>query len=382
MLRRLLMIISFVIIAAVLTVPVSANTLHEYQQQNYDIKSRIDNMLREKKETEKEISLLEQMKEHLDFQEERQEQMQQKMQLDLKNIEEVSLSIDIQLEELKLEYARSVEKLKCRLKSMYENSTVSMLDLLFQSKNLMDFLERIDLMRSMAKANRTLIEKIRILKRDIEFKSEMKEQEIALTSSMIVEQGKKIERIRASRSGLVEDIRGKSLEIQQLEREIDRLNAKSKELESLIKQLQSQQKYVGGEMAWPLPSCHSVASPFGMRLHPILGKYKMHTGIDIGGTYGASIVAANDGTVIYAGWQDGYGYTVIIDHGVLDGKGITTLYAHCSSIAVRSGQGVKKEQIIAKVGSTGLSTGPHLHFEIRENGVPVNPINNKYLKKN
>ena len=101
----------------------------------------------------------------------------------------------------------------------------------------------------------------------------------------------------------------------------------------------------------------------------------MHTGIDISASQGSSIVAANSGTVIMAGWQNGYGNTVVVDHG----GGITTLYAHCSKLLVGVGKKVKAGDTIAKVGSTGMSTGPHLHFEVRKNGSTTDPI--KYVTK-
>ncbi len=100
----------------------------------------------------------------------------------------------------------------------------------------------------------------------------------------------------------------------------------------------------------------------------------MHTGIDIAADYGSSVIAANKGLVIIANWQGGYGNTVVIDHG----GGITTLYAHCSRIFVSSGDTIQDGAVIAKVGSTGLSTGPHLHFEMRIDGLPVDPLN--YVK--
>jgi murein DD-endopeptidase MepM/ murein hydrolase activator NlpD len=123
-------------------------------------------------------------------------------------------------------------------------------------------------------------------------------------------------------------------------------------------------------MIWPAPSSHNITSYYGNRFHPVLKKYKMHTGIDIGAPSGSSVIAANKGVVIVAGWQSGYGNTVIIDHG----GGIATLYAHCSRLLVSTGQSVDSGSVIAKVGSTGLSTGPHLHFEVRKNGATVNPL--------
>ena len=140
----------------------------------------------------------------------------------------------------------------------------------------------------------------------------------------------------------------------------------------------STSKYTGGIMTWPLPNYYTITSPYGNRLHPILKKYKLHTGIDIAGSgcNGKNIVAAAAGKVITAGWLSGYGYTVMIDHG----GGVVTLYAHSQKLLVKVGQQVKAGEKIALVGSTGNSTGPHLHFEVRLNGKYVNPIG-EYLKQ-
>ncbi len=116
-----------------------------------------------------------------------------------------------------------------------------------------------------------------------------------------------------------------------------------------------------------------ISSPYGMRTHPITGEYKMHSGVDItaGGINNEPIYAAQSGEVIFAGTKGGYGNYIIVDHG----KGITTCYAHCNSIGVSVGQQVKQGQVIGKVGSTGASTGPHLHFEVRIDGATTNPMN-------
>ncbi|MGQ9523304.1 MAG: murein hydrolase activator EnvC family protein [Armatimonadota bacterium] len=119
-----------------------------------------------------------------------------------------------------------------------------------------------------------------------------------------------------------------------------------------------------------LPVRGSISSRFGMRRHPILGTYRMHTGVDIAAAYGSPIQASAAGVVVHSGWLGGYGKTVIIDHG----GGISTLYGHCSRLVVSQGEHVEQGQTIAYVGSTGFSTGPHLHFERRRDGVPVNPL--------
>ena len=118
-----------------------------------------------------------------------------------------------------------------------------------------------------------------------------------------------------------------------------------------------------------------ITSPFGWRTHPIFNSRSFHSGIDIGGPNYGEIRASNSGKVIYSGWYGGYGKVVIIEHGLVNGKPITTLYAHMSTILVSNGQKVTKGQVIGKEGTTGYSTGPHCHFEVRVNGQPNNPLN-------
>jgi murein DD-endopeptidase MepM/ murein hydrolase activator NlpD len=123
-----------------------------------------------------------------------------------------------------------------------------------------------------------------------------------------------------------------------------------------------------GQMILPCPG--EITSGFGWRVHPVLGYERFHSGLDIGADYGTIISAADRGMVIFAGWYGGYGNAVIIDHG----GGLTTLYAHTSELYVTEGQEVQRGQAIAAVGSTGLSTGPHLHFEVRREGDPTDPV--------
>lgn len=120
-------------------------------------------------------------------------------------------------------------------------------------------------------------------------------------------------------------------------------------------------------MIWPLSG--PITSEYGWRTHPIYGNARYHSGIDIGGDYGMNIYAADSGTVTYSGWISGYGNTVIIDHG----NGVSTLYGHNQSLTVNVGQNISQGDVIAHCGSTGNSTGPHCHFEVRVNGEPTNP---------
>ncbi len=159
-----------------------------------------------------------------------------------------------------------------------------------------------------------------------------------------------------------------------LEAALAALEAESKRIEAELARLQRSRgglRYRGkwsGKLLRPCPG--RITSGFGMRFHPILHRWRMHTGVDISAPYGTPIRAADNGLVVYAGWRGGYGKCVIIDHG----SGIATLYAHMSTILVSRGQTVRRGQVIGRVGSTGLSTGPHLHFEVRKYGRPVNPL--------
>ncbi|MDD4048728.1 MAG: M23 family metallopeptidase [Clostridia bacterium] len=161
----------------------------------------------------------------------------------------------------------------------------------------------------------------------------------------------------------------------QAEKAVKDLEQQSLNIAAEIRRQTGDTSYLGsGKLAWPTPGFKRITSEFGWRIHPITKKRSMHTGTDIAANYGTNIVAAESGTVMEVAWRGGYGRIVMVDHG----GGIVTLYAHTSKSLVKPGQVVKKGQAIAKIGTTGWSTGPHLHFEVRENGNPVNPMT--YLK--
>lgn len=158
-------------------------------------------------------------------------------------------------------------------------------------------------------------------------------------------------------------------EIAEIDDEISGLEADARAIQDEINRLARSDGSNPGILNWPVSG--SVSSGFGYRIHPISGARKLHTGLDISAGSGTTIYAAGPGTVILASWYGGYGNTVIVDHG----GGLTTLYAHQSSMNVSVGTIVSSQSVVGYVGSTGYSTGPHLHFETREWGVPVNPMN-------
>lgn len=275
-------------------------------------------------------------------------------------------------------YNAQRELVKTRLKVMYENSSTSMLDTLLESKSIIEFYERMQYMSIIAQKDKEMIENLNQAKLDVEYKKRLQQQAKDFLEQKAGEKQERLTQLSVSRASVEKEIQRSKNELSKLEKEIDAQIAESKRLTNVIKTLTSKKKYAGGSMVWPCPNSYEITSPYGMRKHPILRKYKMHTGVDIGASHGSSIVAANSGTVIMAQYDKsgGYGNMIVIDHG----GGITTLYAHASKLLAKVGTEVKTGDVIAKVGSTGLSTGNHLHFEVRDNGELKNPLSG-YLSK-
>ena len=160
------------------------------------------------------------------------------------------------------------------------------------------------------------------------------------------------------------------------ERSEAELASQSASLQAMLaKRSESQSAGIKVTTGFIRPLGGQITSPFGYRTHPIFHSRIFHSGLDIAAPMGTPIKASNSGKVIMAGWYGGYGKVVIIDHGVVRGQPITTLYGHMSSINVSQGQKVSQGQVIGRVGSTGYSTGPHCHFEVRVKGQPRNPLN-------
>ncbi|MBT1280300.1 peptidoglycan DD-metalloendopeptidase family protein [Thermoanaerobacter sp. CM-CNRG TB177] len=277
-----------------------------------------------------------------------------------------------ELEVAKQKENTQLKTMKERIRAMYISGELGYLEVLLGAKDFGDFITRLDVVKCIVDYDSNLFESYKQQRKLVEQKEkELAQMQIEAQNykNQIISRQRELQLAMASREGLMRDLERQQKLYEQQE---DELLKQSKQLEKVIQQLQAKSKikYSGGKLLWPVPSSSVITSPFGTRYHPILKQYRTHTGIDIAAQTGASILAAADGQVIFAGYYGGYGYAVIIDHG----DGISTLYGHNSALLVKEGDTVKRGQVIAKAGSTGLSTGPHLHFEVRKNGVPVNPM--------
>ena len=308
------------------------------------------------------------------------EQQINSKQSDIDELEASISEAQAKLETLEEELAAAEEKvntqnenLNARLRNMYKNGSVGFIDVLMDSGSFSEFLNNLSLVEKVYTSDQDVLEELQKAYDEIDAKKkeiETLQAELSESKATMEEQKSSLEADKASVEKKKSEIAADSAETQ---RELDKLEADAQALTSSIRNSgssSSSSKYNGGIMAWPVPSCHTVSSGYGGRIHPTTGKYKFHGGLDIPGSYGSAIVAANSGKVIWAGNRgDSYGNYVIIDHG----GGVSTLYGHSSMVVVRTGQRVSRGQRIANVGSTGRSTGPHCHFEVRINGSRVNP---------
>ncbi|NLM26633.1 MAG: peptidoglycan DD-metalloendopeptidase family protein [Clostridiaceae bacterium] len=378
MIKRVSYLIVALILVVVFMTQSFANQLSEYEKQKQEKDSNIKKVSSQIQEKKADLNWNKKKRDEVIKELEniglKKEEVEQRIQL----LESAIQSLDEAILIAEDEYARQEEMLKERLRIMHKRTvTIWDLDELFKCKNLNELFIKIRYMQLLSDEDQRLLDSLERKRIEIE---QLKEQK-ALEVENCIEQAnlyaQKIEELEVSRSSLENRIYADDKEIKKYEKMMDQMLKESKELEQLIKNMKTMgAEYIGGTMVWPMPTNKHIASGYGNRLHPIYKVWKMHTGIDIGSAMNEQIVAAADGVVIYAGSRSGYGNTIIIDHG----GGITTLYAHIVNrgFNVKTGQYVKAEQAIAKAGMTGTATGPHLHFEVRVNGAPQNPL--KYVK--
>lgn len=328
--------------------------------------------------------------------------MDEKNELARQEIELINEQIDVYTDLIEqkareLEKAEAAEQaqydLYCkRVRAMEEEGNYTYLDILFQCRSLSDVLSAIDMIGEIMDADKRLFEEYKTAR-------ENTEKVKAEYEGTLQQLGEKQETLEAEKAELEAQIAAAVEVINQLENDIEAAKAEyakaaaaeaaaQASINAIIAQMQAEeeaarqeaaennQQYTGtgstatGTYIWPCPSSTYVTSAFGMREHPLFGDERPHSGIDIAGSAGSEVLAADSGTVAVATYSSSYGNYVTIYHS----NGDYTLYAHMSSLAVTAGQNVTQGDVIGYVGSTGWANGPHLHFEIRVNGSTVDPL--------
>lgn len=353
--------------------------------------SQISNKKEELNDTKKEMQQTQNQLKANESQKKQAEEEIAKLDREIIQAEEQVAKVETQLEEktaqvkqAEVELGAAIEKkdyqyeaTKKRMVQMYKNGKSGYMELVFSSGSLSELLSRAQYIKVISEYDNQLLDEYREQERVIaEHKAILAEEEVQL-SKLHKEQVTMKESLEAKRAEKNKRIKALNQEANELEAELKAMEAEYKKIEEEIKRLTANStiKYNGGKFTWPVPGHYGVSSDYYNRINPVTNKAEFHKGIDIPAPYGKSVVAAADGKVIYSGRRGTFGNTVIIDHG----SGLTTLYAHNSSLTVSEGTMVKKGQQIAKIGSTGRSTGNHSHFEVRINNAHTSPWN--YLSK-
>lgn len=256
-----------------------------------------------------------------------------------------------------------------RINVMYRNGNIGYAEVILSSKSFAELMTNVDMVKRIVQHDVDLLKQLkeqRDLIEDKKVQLENHKSQLIIMKSSMEEKKQSLQVNRGEQERLRSRLQNDKVEIA---KQLDALEREARLLEDQLRKLQSSGAYIGGQMQWPVPGYSRISSPYGNRIHPILKTPRFHSGIDIPAPTGTPIVAAAQGKVVVSRDQGGYGRTVVIDHG----GGIMTLYAHNSKLLVSEGQQVTRGQRIALAGSTGMSTGPHLHFEVRENGKTLNP---------
>lgn len=363
-----------IIIALVIAVPATAQDINDLRKQQNVIQSKIDNIKKEvlkvdqqKKTVVEELEAIEtklnEATYELNYTEAQLKQTQEKL---------VNITQELNKAEAHVEEQKDI--LSFRMRKMYMTGPVDYIEVLLGSSCFSDFITRLDMIKCVVNADKQLLQEFKEKQALVEKKKvELEEQQriIAKHHDTIRAKRARIASYRGDRQRLLAQLENQKREYEQME---DKLAKDSANLRRKILEYESknQKAYMGtGEFRWPVPSSTHVTSEYGWRLHPIFKTRRFHDGIDIAASTGTTVVASDDGEVIFAGSHGGYGNTIIISHG----GGISTQYSHLSKILVSKGKTVLKGDKIGLVGSTGWSTGPHLHFGVIVNGQTISPWN-------
>lgn len=369
--KKLTLIMTVVYIFSCVIIPTSASTLDNAKREQQKIKDQIAQTKKEQEALANELKQNASDKENIESQ-----VMQTQMNAKKKATEVSSIKTDIKLinqeiEALDKEYEYKLELFKTRMRVMYQNMNKSKLEIFIESKSLNEFFNRLKYISMVKENDEELINEMSVLKQNTEEKKQEKLKVLDEKKAQLKKLNAAVSDLNSSKAELENTIEAQEARNKYLEKSLDDFISQSEQLGKKIQALMDNTtKYAGGIMKWPTPGYTRISSPFGYRIHPVYKVKKMHHGIDIDAPGGATIVAANSGKVILAAWNGGYGNCVIIDHG----DGIATLYGHQSKILVSVGDKLAKGDTVGKVGTTGVSTGDHLHFEVRVNGTAKDPM--------
>lgn len=306
----------------------------------------------------------------------------QKNQKEYQNTQSEVEALEKKLDVLLVEYKRHQAYTSNRLVQIFKHKRNKYIDFLFSSDDINDFLDRLYFENIIISYDKQKLHESKKCAKDIialKNRIEMQKKNLEVAISNINRQQVTIQDAISKNEKLIEKLKTDRATWEKSERELAR---QSRAISHMINDTVKKEEKISGTVVTtggfirPVPG--RITSPFGTRMHPIFKRKIFHSGVDIGAPYGTSIKAANSGRVIFVGWYSGYGKVVIIDHGKINGIPTTTLYAHMSVTKVSKGAHVAKGTIVGKVGTTGYSTGPHLHFEVRQKGNPVNPL--KFIK--
>lgn len=359
----------------------ASNTTLEEQKQ--EVEQKIQESNSQLEYVEGELSATHQKVQELDDLINKYEQEYNQLNNQINEIESQVQETEEKLVQIQEDYDKKDKLLKTRIVALYEQGETTYLDVLLKSNSIMDFLSNYYMLEQIIEFDNELLEELENTKAEIELeKAKQEKQQSTLQMAKINANRMKIlmENNKILQENYISQL---SEEEKALQQQIENYKKEQAEIESQIQAAilwsgQFEVQYTGGIMIWPIAKSGTyITSGYGNRLHPLQGIYKYHSGIDIGNAgFGAPIVAALGGVVTYAGVISGYGNCVMINHG----NGIVTLYGHGQEIIAKLGDTVQQGDLIMTVGSTGISTGPHLHFEVRVNGTAVNPLN--YLNSN
>lgn len=299
---------------------------------------------------------------------------------------EVKLTVAQQkLDQARQQFTQEQQAAGARLRAIYKNQALDQWEAMLTAPDMGTFLTRYHFFKRISDHDAALLDNLdrqRSMIRHQQHQYAQQRQTIARITEVIGSQKIQLSDMTNTKQDMVTKIKTQREAAEQV---VAQLEADSSQIEAMIRRMMAERRrleqqararnphyiHLLGTGRFSLPVIGAaISSPFGYRMHPILHRMILHAGMDMAVAAGTPIYAADSGEVIYAGWYGGYGKVVIIDHG----GDLSTLYGHTSSYVVDAGQRVKKGQLIAYVGSTGMSTGPHLHFEVRKNGTPVNPL--------